>query len=330
MKKKKLVIIGAGIAGLLCSYVFRKRKEFEVRILECNEVGGEFLASGMRYVGAHEDEEKDHMIKILNELGLANTTYLVKGGIFLKNEIHSYPKGIRKFGKERIRRIEKDYYRKSRLVEPSKKMKNALNDPANNKKRKAIKFNSRDFIVELSRRARIIKERMYAVTSESIICSDGLKIPYDYLVLTIPLWDIKEAVYWDVPTCDAIKMNSAYIITDNQRFLKWDHVYTPYTPSNYVYKVISAGCGYVVECSGEFKEAFLHSDLEFLFDGEWKIQNKILGNKGYMISFPDKEIKWPRNVAPLGRFATWDPYTSVDVTLSKIERLSRRWGSVNA
>lgn len=328
--KKNLVIIGGGISGLLCSYVFKDREDFNVKIIETDDIGGEFLASGMRYVGAIDDEEDevktDPIMIMLDDLGLAYTTYLVKGGVFLKNTIHAFPEDFKKFKKEHMDRIKVDFYRKSRLIEPGLKAKNAMSDPANFRHKKAIKFNSRDLVKELAKKANIVKAHAHALTDRHVICSRKIMVPYDYLVLTVPLWEIKRLAWWEVHDADVVKMNTAFVMTDNQRFCQWDYVYTPYTPSDCVYKVISAGCGYIVESSGKFKEGSFHSDLEFLFDGEWKVENKLLGLKGYMINVPEKKTIWPLNIAPLGRFATWDSNATVDVTLDKAKVLLRRWG----
>ena len=323
--KKKLIIVGGGISGLICSYAFRYKNTFDVTILEPDDIGGEFLASGMRYVGAKKADELDPVKKMLEQLDLAYTDYLVKPGVFLRDKVHTYPLDTKEFSSGEVNRIKFDYYRKSRMAYPGNDIKSAMNDPANYRSKRAFKFNLRDFVIALRNRAKIIKIKALMITNSNVICSDSVKIPYDYLVLTVPLWDIKKMVRWTVHTGDAVKLNSALITTDNQEFIQWDYVYTPYTPSDCIHKVISAGCGYVVECSGRMNDADFHSDLEFLFNGDWNIRNYFTGLKGYMVSKPEAKTKYPENVAPLGRFATWNQDSTVDTLLEEARGLARLW-----
>lgn len=79
-----------------------------------------------------------------------------------------------------------------------------------------------------------------------------------------------------------------------------------------------------MESNGELDREKLESDLNFIFREGWYIEDLREGLKGHLLDL-EKEPEWPDNIAPIGRFAKWDPRATTDVTLEDAEALAQRW-----
>lgn len=104
MKKKKIVIIGAGIAGLAAGYYFSQDKGYEVIIVEKEPfVGG--LAHGFDYKDFHFDFGPHKIATIIpgiiEEMGKVTPLLKVKkkNKIFLKNHYFNFPLKITQIAK---------------------------------------------------------------------------------------------------------------------------------------------------------------------------------------------------------------------------------------
>jgi len=316
---KRVVIVGGGISGLICSYVFRKRKDVRTTILEPNRIGGEFIAGGLKYI-----HRTDAMASMLIDLGLIFSNYVTRGGILLRGKVLPYPKCLRSMETEEARRIQDDHYRKTRLAEPGKHSARAMNDPASTKPRKALRTDFVSLIESLAAGNEFIRLPLKSVMRHAVILGDGRLIPYDYLVMTIPLWAIRRCVDWYVPHGIAMKLNIVNMAPRRDRFAKWDYVYTPYTPENAVHRFSIQDAGYAVEVNGELDMDRVAGDLNFIFSSGWAIRNIQRDLKGHLLPLKEK-TEWPSNVAPIGRFAQWDSRITADVTLEDAEKLARRW-----
>lgn len=316
----RLVIVGGGVSGLLASYVFRRRGVDAV-VLEPRAVGGEFLAGGLKYI-----HSSDSMCKLFDDLDIAYSQYTVQGGIMLRGQVHQYPKVLQSIPKAEAAIIQADHYRKTRRTEGGVDSKKAMNDPAAVKPRRALRCHFPDMVKELAGMAKITKSGMMKVKTKTkeVVLNDLSKIPYDKLILTIPLWVIKAAVPFYVPQGMAMKLNIIEVAPVKDRFAKWDYVYTPYTPANMVHRFSPAGRAYSVEVNGDMDRVMLESDLQFIFNDGYSIEGIREGLKGHLLpleQLPD----WPEDIAPLGRFAKWDSRATTDVTLEDARELAERW-----
>jgi len=317
---KRVIIVGGGVSGLVCSHVFKKRSELDVKILEPRTPGGEFLAGGLKYI--HQTESMEQMF---DELDVLHSNYTIQGGILLRGEVHPYPKCFGEMSKDESVRIQSDHYRKTRRAEPDlKNAKRAMNDPASTKPRRALRCHFPEMIQELAARATIIKAGLVKVEAEHVELNGGDKLPYDYLVMTIPLWIIRRCVNFFVPEGMAMKLNVAVVVPSRDRYARWDYVYTPYTPADCIHRFSPSGDGYSVECNGDLKHDSLASDLNFIFHGGWSIESLKEGLKGHLLDL-ERQPDWPENVAPLGRFSKWDSRATTDVTLDDANILAGRW-----
>jgi len=328
---KKVIIVGGGVSGLACSYVFREYFGMDAKILEPNAIGGEFLAGGLKYVHYASD-----IMKLFDDLDLAYSRYQVRGGIMLRGQVEPYPKCLASLGKEQAQQIQFDHYRKTRRAEPlPAHAAKSMNDPASAKPRTALQADFKHLVDLLAGHATIIPHGLKGIIREAnyIWTTAGKIEPYDYLVLTVPLWVIRECANWYVPHGVAMKLNIANIrSSDNHspmsggrgRYSKWDYVYTPYTPADAIHRFSYQGDMYSVEVNGDLREQELHSDLNFLFPDGWYVEDIRHGLKGHLLPLEEK-IEWAENIAPLGRFAQWDTRATLDAVLTRAIKLAEMW-----
>jgi len=316
---KRVVIAGGGVSGLVCSYIFKQHHGVDVKILEPRTVGGEFLAGGLKYI-----HRTDLMEWMLEKLDLLWSHYTINGGIMLRGEVHPYPKVFQQLSKDQADRIQADHYRKTRRTEPNEHSSQAMNDPASVKPRRALRCNFADMITGLASSAEIVRSGLTQVEEDHVVLSGGGTLPYDFLVLTIPLWVIKRVAKFYVPDGVAMKLNVATVNPKRDRFARWDYVYTPYTPEDCIHRLSPSGGGYSVEANGDLDKQAMYSDLNFIFPDGWYIETPNEGLKGHLLPL-DSQPQLPENVALLGRFAKWDPRATTDVTLDESIDLAKRW-----
>lgn len=316
---KKVVIAGGGISGLICAYVFSKYRNVETVVLEPGRIGGEFIAGGLKYI-----HRTDAMVRMLIDLDLIFSNYVTRGGILLRGNVFPYPKCLRDMEPDEAKRIQDDHYRKTRLAEPGKHSARAMNDPSSTKPRKALRTDFESMIQALALPVNFIRLPLKKVKDHVVILGDGRIIPYDYLVLTIPLWVIRKCVDWYVPHGVAMKLNIINMAPRRDKYAKWDYVYTPYTPEDAVHRFSIQDAGYAVEVNGELDENRVAGDLNFIFNSGWWIKNIQSNLKGHLLPLK-QQAKWPQNVAPIGRFAQWDSRITADVTLNDSVELAKRW-----
>jgi hypothetical protein len=323
MQKKKVIIIGGGVSGLLCAYAFRKYNDVETLILEPGTLGGEFLTGGLKYI-----HKTDAMMSMFTELGLAFSDYMVKGGIYLKETVMPYPKVFADMKPEEAMRIQADHYRKTRRTEPGDDAKKAMNDPAAVKPRAALRTQFEEMVRMLAKSAEkhgaILDDGVNALGDFMAFTKRGRAMQYDYLVSTIPLWVMMRLAPWPTPHGLAMNLNVIDVVPARDSYSRWDYVYMPYTPAGAIHRISPNEEGYSVEVNGELDDVKLAADLNFIFKGGWHIRKIQKGLKGHLLPL-EESIEWPENVAPLGRFAKWDSRATMDVTLEDAYRLGEKW-----
>jgi len=317
--RKRVVIVGGGVSGLIASYVFSGIPGVETRVFEEKTTGGEFLAGGLKYI--HHTEA---MVDMFDELGLCHSNFMVNGGILLSDVVQPYPKCFQDMEPERAARIQDDHWRKTRRSEPGSDSKKAMNDPASTKPRQALRCDFVDMINELSDCAAITNAAVVEINQNDLLTSQKERVLFDFAVVTLPLWVIRELVKWYVPHGMAMALNVAKVNVRGDRFARWDYVYTPYTPSNCVHRFSPVAGGYSVETNGELNLGEIESDLNFLWPEGWAMMELKEGLKGHLLSL-DTKPDWPRNIAPIGRFAKWDSRATIDVALEDSIALAKRW-----
>lgn len=316
---KRVVIVGGGISGLLINYVMSKCSDVECTLLEPGPLGGEFLSGGLKYI-----HRTDEFANMLDELDIVWSDYAVRGGIMLHGNVEHYPRHLQTMDKSRADRIRYDHFKKTRRIEPGTFGAKAMNDPESDRA-KAIRCDFQELISKLGALANVKASRLDRIEPKFVTSNGGATYWYDYLFLTIPLWVIQSAAYFQVPSAAALRLNICQVEPLKDHYSKWDYVYTPYTPADAIHRISSHEGGYSCEVNGQFDLTSFLSDLSFLFPEGWTIKALKEGLKGHLLPLPSP-LALPGNIATIGRFASWDPRSTSDVVLSEAQTAAKNWG----
>lgn len=311
------------MSGLVASYVFKKRfPSIQVVILEPDEVATDFLSRAPKYVRYNSDT-----VSLFEDLDLLYSEYTIRGGVLLEGRVRKHHKSFSSMSEQRVALINSDFYRKTRKSEGDPQaVRRAMSDAEAVKPRCAIRCYFPDFVSSLATRATIKRASVVGIKAEDneVIIAGGKKIGYDFLVLTRPLWEIKEVASFYVPSAIAMQLSVANILPMKDVYPQWDYVYTPYTPAGVVHRIVPNGGGYSVEASGNFDRVGFISDLNFLFGDGYSVEGIRTGMNGYLLPLSSKP-QWPANVAPLGKYAKWNSKATVDTSMKDAAGLLDRW-----
>lgn len=316
------MIIGGGITGIACAYELKDVAD--VTIVEKNKLGGDSAKGQNKYI------QMTPLVKdFLNRIDVPFSKYVIRNGILLKGRIERLDLTIKEMEKHEKERLSADYYRKTRLLEPPKKFKFAIDEPSFSKPMKAIRTGVGlllEFLVENIQQVKKVFSTVERVGCKSVLLNNGETIHFDFLIFTIPLWEVGKCSWWDVPYCNAVVRNIVKISAVVDKYLDWNFVYTPYTPGDSVYRLSPFEDYYLVEVNGCLKDKTenVYSDLYFLFGDGWHFVDTY-SLKGHMLDVNIDNINWPMNVTPLGTYAEWDSQITFDTVLEKIEKLKTRW-----
>lgn len=324
MASERVIIAGGGVSGLVAAHVFAKRGRNPV-VLEPRSLGGDFLSGGLKYI-----HKTQGMADLFDELELPWSDYNINGGILLRGTVEPYPKCFAGMDEEESTRIQADHFRKTRHTEPGGFGSKAMNDPAAARtSRRAIRCDFRDMVKRMGNRTKVLNMGVQKIDSKrsGVQLTNGEWVGYDKLILTIPLWIIRQMADFYVPQGMAMALNLIQVKPRRDRFARWDYVYTPYTPADSIHRFSPSGSGYSMEINGEWErqEANAVDDLAFIFEDGFVVERIKVGLKGHLLELQEQP-EWPSNVVPLGRFAKWEPRATTDVTLEEVTRLAERWG----
>jgi hypothetical protein len=319
----KLLVIGGGISGLISAHVFKSRG-WDVKIVESKKIGGEFASGGLKYV-----HQTDSMIDMLDELCVPYSLYQVRGGIHLRGDVIPYPQCLSDMPSSESDRIQSDHYLKTRKTEQDEWGERSMNDPAAISPKKAMKTNFEDLIETLGVRSTIIKGEVTKIDHERKVAfvrsgNERSYVEYDAAVVTIPLWIVKNISTFRVPEVAAMRLNIAQILPRIDDYAGYDYVYTPYTPANVVHRISPYEGGYCCEANGVIDRVELNSDLNFLFPHGYVLDWVREGLQGHLLPL-EFQPEWPESVRPIGRFAKWEPRSTMDVALADAIKLADEW-----
>jgi len=317
--KKKVVIIGGDINGLLCGYLFRKYN-VDVVVIEDGQVAREFIHGGLEYVYNTEP-----ITAILDELKMEYSGFPIRGGIMLREQVLRYPACFKDKKTTGVNRIKLDYFRKTRRVNSLvKNTKKAISDLLDTtRSRRAVRTDCEELVAKLSSSLNFVRATPMMLSENSVLTTKG-RIEFDFLVFTRPLWELRNLVHWEVPRCVAIRLGMAFVVPLGYPYSAWDYVLTPYTPANRIHRFFPFETGFKAEFSGGTNMYELQSDLNFIFKKGWYLQGVRDDFVGYLLPLTSK-INWPHRFAPLGRLAKWDQKTTLDSTLVEVIELARKW-----
>lgn len=317
-----ILIVGGGVSGLVANWAFKKRRPgLNVKVLEPGLPGGEFTSGGLKYI-----HKTDAMVEMFEALELPYSTYAVRGGILLRNEVRPYPQCFAELGEDESKRIQQDHYAKTRRTSPDRFAAKAMNDPAATGPRRALRCNFDDMVDALAMEASIITKaaKVLATDRNTVVLDDHSVVHYKHLIVTIPLWVVKRMVQFYVPEGASMQLNVINVTPVVDRYASWDYVYTPYTPANLIHRLSPLGGGYSCEANGAVEQKQLMDDLMYLFPDGYQLDEVVPRLKGHLLPLAQRPA-WPANVRPIGRFAKWDPRATTDVSLADALKLTEEW-----
>lgn len=337
----RLVIIGGGISGLIANYIARQCRGVEVFILEAGKVGGEFASVGLKYI-----HRTDEMATMLADLQVVYNKHPVRGGIHLHGRVWPYPEVMKPgfafqealadirpepMTATRALRIQHDHWRKTRHTEPDHNAGRSMNDPEAGLGKVSLRCDLSSVVAKLAERAIIVRERVVAVAPDVVSTDAGNHYEYDYIIVTVPLWLARRMMYFGLPEAMALKLNVVHVVPISNPYVRWDYVYTPYTPDSLIHRISPSEDGWSCEFNGAWEEGDpevgrrLTSDLNFLFQNGWAVNRVVRGINGHLIPM-EQAAGWPSHIQPLGRFAQWDSRATADVVLDRMCSIVDEWG----
>lgn len=317
---KRVLIVGGGISGLITNYVLKQHRGLDVKVLEPGAPGGEFTAGGLKYI-----HRTDEVVAMFGDLGIAYSKHNMAGGILLQGRVRPYPRVLSSLKKGQSERLRADHFRKTRRQEPGDFGARSMNDPEDVDRRSALRCDFPELIERLAARCEFVKARLDRIEPKFVTTNGGGTIWYDYLVLTIPLWVIRQCAYFPLPEGVAMRLNVANVSVYSDPYPKWDYVYTPYTPCDAIHRISQSGGLYSCEMNGELDGNRLAGDLNFLFKSGWAMASLKEGLKGHLLPLPEVP-EWPEHILPVGRFSKWDPRSTADVVVDDAFALASSWG----
>lgn len=314
----KVVIIGGGISGLLAAHAF-SRAGVTPTLIERDKPGGQFLAGGLRTF-----RDNFMMRELLDDFDMIYSEFQIKGGILLREQIQRYPLYFQQDGRDEAGQVLADLWAKCHKTLPSSKKKWIMADAERNATKGVLRCDWERLILLLAEECDLVRGTFDRATETDVLTVEGEIYPFDRLVLTLPLWQLEERLWFDVPSGVATRLTLAYVLPHRDRYLAWDFVYTPYTPGSCVQRLSPHLDGYVVEASGQPTRLALESDLQFLFPDGYQVRWVHGGLHGYLLPL-EQDVCWPDTVGAVGRYAQWMPDGKAHDAYEAALGLAARW-----
>ncbi len=312
----RTVVIGRGIEGLLASWVFKQHPHLDVWVIGSN-TDDDVIDSGRTASFEHTAGLRE----VLSELRVNYSSFVPRQGILLNGSIKKYPCHLRSLNAVQTQKVWCDWRLKSGM-HPKK--------PNGELKRVRPKRRLRCDPAQVARHAlrglerRVVDTGAWSVGPGAVTFGQK-RLPYDFVVLTEPIWRFRSKVWFQMPSVPVPERTSVEIIPRNsQQYRRFDHVLTPYTPHDAIYQLRANGPGYLAEMNGEVTASALLGDLNFLFPEGYDLVRLQTDHDG-SISTRLPRVKWPENVAPLGSYAEWKENIGLEAVVNGAYDLMRRW-----
>lgn len=325
----RIVILGGGISGLLGAWAFRHHKPV---ILEASgSVGGNYTAGGLKYIRATL-----LMRALVDVLDMRAEIYRPKGGIIVDGQLRAHPDWIMTIHPYARRDIQMWHWMKTRGERESFR-DSCMNDPAGEGAALAIRLDHGDLIARLERAltrggAKIITgakvgmiKQDYVAWGESFIMKTA---PYDRLISTLPLWLIpglaQDVTPLDIPEVTANKLSVVKFFNVREPTPVYDYIYTPQAPIiSRISRVDGAGT-WQAEAPGLHGVEEIAKD--FPLDFSTTASTRVI-IPGHLLPI-ERQPVLPTNWLMLGRYAEWDPRSTVEKVLERAAALAFAWSKI--
>ena len=289
-----VAVYGGDLTGLVVARVMRDAGHV-VTIVERDVPGKTATTLRFKFL-----ERTDEVTKLLDDMGVTFDEYALNIGVMLHGRVLPC--------RDRLTQaVQHAYWGKTRMTSAPEGTVKAIVEPEASTRRRAVALDWGDLRRPLINGADIRSE------------AEG---DFDLTIETRPLW---KSHFVDCQDAMAVTLNMVRVKCVRDSYLRWDLVYTPFTPADCVHRVYHSGDGYVCEFSGSLDDDRLTSDLNFLFPEGWYVDGEIESGYGHLVPMPDRPM-WPEGVRPIGRLAQWDE----QVTMTRVIRSAKAAVSGNA
>lgn len=310
-------IIGGDVPGLVAACVLKERG-CRVTVFEPDGVGQSYALPTFKYL-----ERTSEVLGLLQRLELPHGEYPIQGGILINGQVVGCRKHLLS-DVERAKRIHFQHYRKTRLVMPTSFNVKSIDDPEVGAMRHAVSCDYFELVRVLAQGVKVLRQRVLYADPRRIETKDGV-YPFDRIMVCAPLWTMQNVFPGvDIPDAMAVKLHVLQVDSVKDRYLKWDFVYTPYTPGQMIHRLYNNNDGYACQFSGELDEDRLQSDLHFLFPDGWSAEDEPITIPGYMLPLAEP-VEWTSGIMPVGKYARWDNKATVTTTIQDVNRMARLW-----
>lgn len=269
----KVRINGGDITGLVVARIMRAAGH-HARVFERSIPGASALLPRFKYL-----ERSKEVTRFLDGLGVLYGEYSIASGVMLHGKVVPCRENL-------TQSVQHAHWKKTRMTSPApgEEVK-GVTDPEVGPKRKAVSLDWGD----------LRKPLLRDVTIEA-----DAKDAFDLTVETRPMWEFAEG-----SDAMAATLNLVPVKAVGEGFIRWDLVYTPFTPADCIHRFYHHAGGYICECSGQIDEDRLTSDLNFLFPRGWHVDGEIQIAHGHLLPLEHRPSV-PPGVHRIGRLAQWD------------------------
>jgi hypothetical protein len=290
-----ILVLGAGVAGLIVARALQTKGK-PVLLIERDIPGGAFALGAPKFL-----VETPEVVSLLKELKVAFSSFLVVRGILLRGQVHTFPKVL--INNQSSVRIQRDYWAKCHRVMPDDPMTRWMDDATTHCPKMMIRCHEKELVEKLSRGLRVERAEVLRVTRNEVFTSAGV-MGFWRMVSTIPLWEMERLATFEVPIAVATKITTLFVVPFRDRYSRWDLVYTPYTPTHTIHRLVCSEEGYAAEASGDPSLEDIHGDLQFLFPEGYFVKRMVTGLTGELVPMNERP-QWPHGVLPAGRYSQW-------------------------
>lgn len=291
-----IVISGCDLIGLIVAQILMENGH-NVCVVDNTYPGSSIELPTFKYLENTEDVKT-----LLDKLGTMYCEYSIMCGIMINGDVVVCKKNLSES-------VQYSYWAKTRLILPSERKVIGVTDLEATSSKSAIYFEWETLLKPLK---------------NNIVVKAKPDISYDLHIATLPLWKYKIPGSSDAMCVD---LNLVPVNTIKEPYIKWDIVYTPFTPGETIHRLYHNNDGYICEFSGVKNEESLASDLNFLFPEGWCLNGDIKTTYGHFLPIPT-DPEWPKGVIPIGKFSKWNESITITQVIKDTLQIAK-YGKLN-